>query len=861
MSLFRWFILRQLRREPLRSGATVAGIAVGIAVVIAIRMANASSVLGFEAALDAVSGRTSLEITGAGVGVAEDQLARLGWLREYGLVSPVMAGDALLRPAGGSRTDVELVRVLGVDILRDRPFREYRVLDGTEQRRVTTEEFLSLLTDRRAVVLTQAFADRHQLEVNSAVELIVGGRRVELTVRGLLGDEGPAQVLDGNFALMDIAVAQLALDRLGRVDRVDVQLADGVEIESAEEFIAARLPSGLAVQRPERRGAQVEKMLAAFHFNLAALSYIALLVGLFLVYNTVSVSVIARRPEIGMLRTTGASRQTVLTMFLGEALSLAIVGCALGAPLGWLLAQAAVQLTSSTVSMFWVTTAAQVPPLDAGYVGLAFAVGVPLAIAAAVVPSLEAARLPPIAAVRSQAELALRARLPRRYLVGAATLFMVGGWCATRPAVSGLPVFGLMAALAVVFGAALLVPPVLHVLQRLRGPGARWLWLEAELAQANLGGAIRRVAISVGALSVSLAMMVAIAIMIGSFRETVKYWVGQTLQADLFVAAARQSPVGDRAPVSADVEDAIVTHPAVVAIDGFRGLDVPYEDSLVIVGSGRFDVLFEHGNLMFKRPADGRRVMEEASRRGAVAVSESFSLKFDTTVGDSIDLPTSRGTRSFPVAAVYYDYSSDRGQVVMDQATFTRYYDDRRPSGLTAYLSDGADPDRVREEILAVLGPGHAVFINTNALLRSQVLQVFDSTFSITYALEAIAIFVSMFGVASTLLTLALERRQQIAMLRLIGAGRRHLRRMIMIEATLLGIVSLGIGLVVGFVLSLILIYVINVQSFGWTIQFHLPVLFLTQSSLLILVGTALAGLYPARLAGRFDLSDLSAEA
>ena len=861
MSLFRWFILRQLRREPLRSGATVAGVAVGIAVVIAIRMANTSSVLGFEAALDAVSGRTSLEITGAGVGVAEVELARLGWLREYGLASPVIDGDALLRPAVGRSAEGEMVRVLGIDILRDRPFREYRLQDGAQQRLVTTQEFLSLLTDRRAVVLTQAFADRYQLNVDSAVELIVGDRRIGLTVRGLLGDEGPAQVLNGNFALMDIAAAQLAFDRLGRVDRVDVQVADGVVIGAAEEAIAARLPSSLSVQRPERRGAQVEKMLAAFHFNLAALSYIALLVGLFLVYNTVSVSVIARRPEIGMLRTTGASRRTVLVMFLGEALSLATVGCALGAPLGWLLAQGAVRLTSSTVSMFWVTTAARVPPLDAEYVGLAFAVGVPLAIAAAIVPALEAARLTPVAAVRSEVELALRARLPRRYLVGATTLFVAGGWFATWPPVSGLPVFGLMAALAVVFGAALLVPPVLYVVQRSRGPRSRWRWLEAELARANLGGAIRRVAISVGALSVSLAMLVAIAIMIGSFRETVEYWVTQTLQADLFVAAARQSPVGDRATVSIEVEDAIASHPAVVAIDEFRGLDVPYDDSLVIVGSGRFDVLFEHGNLMFKRPVDGRSAMADASRLGAVAVSESFSLKFDTKVGDSIALPTSLGVTSFPVAAVYYDYSSDRGQVMMDQTTFTRYYDDRRPSGLTAYLVDGADPDRVREEILTMLGPAHAVFINTNALLRRQVLRVFDSTFSITYALEAIAIFVSMFGVASTLLTLVLERRPQIAMLRLVGASRRHLRRMIMIEATLLGVVSLGIGLVVGLVLSLILIYVINVQSFGWTIQFHLPVLFLVQSSLLILAGTALAGLYSARLAGQFELSDLSAEA
>ena len=861
MRLFYGFIVQQLRREPLRTWATVAGIAVGVAMVIAIQLANASSVLGFRAALEAVSGRTSLEITGAGIGVDEDRLATLAWLRTFGHISPIIDGDALLRPAGGTMADAELVRVLGVDILRDRPFREYRLLDQTRPRPITTEAFLSLLTDPQAVVLTQAFADRQGLELESGVELLVGGRRVSLIVRGLLGDEGPAQVLDGNFVLMDIAAAQLALGRLGRVDRVDVQLGDDIAVAEAEQAIGARLPSGLTVQRPERRGAQVEKMLAAFHFNLAALSYIALLVGLFLVYNTVSVSVITRRAEIGMLRTVGASRRTILRLFLGEAVSLAMVGCALGAPLGWVLAQGAVRLTSSTVTMFWVATAAKVPPLDVGDVGMAFAVGVPLAVVAAIVPALEASRLSPVATVRSERELAIRARLPRRYLIASTALFLAAAWGATRPPIGGLPVFGVLAALAVVLAAALLAPPALYVLQRLRGPRGGWLHVEGALARTNLGGAIRRLAISVAALAVSLAMMVAIAIMIGSFRETVVYWVGQTLQADLFVTAARQSPVGERATISTEIEEAITGHPAFVAIDAFRGIDVTYEDSLVIVGSGRFDVMREHGDLLFKTPSDERDALARAIREAGVVVSESFSLKFDKTAGDTIELPTARGPTVFPVVGVYYDYSSDRGLVVMDEALFTRHYDDRRPSGLMVYLAETADPTAVRAEVLAALGPGRAVFINTNAMLRGQALQVFDSTFAITYALEAIAIFVSMFGVAATLLTLTLERRQQIAMLRLIGAERKHLRRMIMIEATLLGVVSLGIGLVVGLVLSLILIYVINVQSFGWTIQFHLPVLFLVRSSLLILAGTTLAGLYPARLAGRFQMGDLSAEA
>ena len=864
MSLFQWFILRHLRRNRLRSVATIASIAVGVAVVVAIQLANRSSVRGFEAALNAISGRTSLEITVAGVGIEETRLTELGWLREYGLVSPLIDGDVLFRAPGGrpdAGDEAELVRLLGVDILRDQPFREYQLLEGDRRKEITTPEFLELLTDPRSVVLTGAFADRHRLELGGEVELLAGARAVPLVVRGLLGDEGPGRVSDGNFALMDIAAAQWVLGRLGRVDRVDIRLADGVDVDLAEQAIRDRLPAGFSVGRPARRGAQVERMLRAFHFNLTALSFIALLVGLFLVYNTVAVSVITRRAEIGMLRTAGASRGTVLGLFLGEAVALALVGCALGAPLGWVLAQGAVRLTASTVSQFWVATAATVPPLDLGYVAVAFAIGLPLSLVAAAVPAGEAARLTPLAAVRSDDHLAARERLPRRFLVGPLLLFVAGGWLATREPVGGLPVFGLLSALAVVFGAALLVPAVLFAFGRMgRGTMARWLRVEGHLAHANLGSSIPRLAISVAALAVSLAMMVAIAIMIGSFRETVIYWVGQTLQADLFVAPARQGPVANPVAMSLEIEATIAGHPAVVAIDGFTGVDVPYGDSLVVVGSGRFEVLLDHGGLLFKAPEDGRRAMAGAVGVDAVVVSESFSLKHGMQVGDSVDLPTPRGPVPFRIAAVYFDYSNDRGLVVLDRQTFERHYGARRPAGLSVYLDADADPVAVRDEILAELGPDRQVFINTNSALRGEVLRIFDSTFAITYALEAIAIVVSMFGVAATLLTLALERKPEIAMLRLVGAERRHMRRMIMIEAGVLGIVSQAIGLVVGLALSAILIYVINVQSFGWTIQFHIPGVFLAQSSLVILVAMVLSGLYPARLAGRFAMADLSAE-
>ena len=853
MRLFGQFIVRALLRDRTRSLVTVAALTLGVAVVVAVRLANAGAIRGFATALDVVAGKTSLEIVGAGVGVPETQLADLGWLQDYGRVSPVIDRTARVRAPDGAEYPV---RVLGVDVLRDRPFREYRLLRfDQEARDPRPHELLALLLDPASVVLTARFARGHAIDLDAPVQLLIGDRVHDAVVRGLLLDEGPARLVDGQLAVLDIAAAQLLFDRLGWLDRVEIQLFDPDTIDDAERTIAVRLPGGLRVQRPAQRGRQVEKMLAAFHFNLTALSYIALVVGLFLVYNTVAVSVISRRREIGILRAIGATRRLVLGLFLGEAAVLAMAGAALGLPAGWLLARGAVRLTSTTVNTLYITSAATVPALGAGDLLLACAVAVPLALAAGAIPAAEGAGVTPVAAVQEVDRFVRDRRFPRRAAALALLLFGAGAGLSTVDSVGGLPVFGLGAALAVVFGAAALVPVLLEVLRRVGHPAlGRWFGVAGLLAHANLSAAVSRLAVSVAALVVSLAMLTAISIMIGSFRETVAYWVGQTLQADLFVATADRAPSGPPVTISPAAERRIAAHSAVAALDRFRRVDLAYgpDDDLIILGAGDFEVQFAHGGLLFKTPGDGRAAMRRAVGSNAVLVSESFAIKHGVAVGDRIELDTPQGARPFEVVAVFYDYSSDRGMVVMDRTTFAGHYGPQRPTALTVYLEPGTDPEAVRAELLAAVGPDRRLFIRTNAQLRSEVLRIFDATFAITYALEAIAIFVAIMGVTTTLLTLVLERRRELVMLRLVGAGRSQIRRMVVIEAAMLGILSQGVGLAVGVVLSLILIYVINVQSFGWTIQFHLPLGFLAQSTLLIAATTALAGLYPARVATRF---------
>ncbi len=687
---------------------------------------------------------------------------------------------------------------------------------------------------------------------------MAGDRLNTYLIRGLLKDEGPARVLDGNFVLMDIAAAQLAFDRLGRLDRIDVMLAPERSVESSVEAIGQRLPAGLHAQRPSRRSEQVETMLSAFHLNLTALSWIALLVGLFLVYNTVTISVVARREEIGTLRALGVSRRQVLSLFLGEATVLATIGIVFGLVLARLLANAALGFTSATVRTLYIAAAAAPPELDWSHVALAVAIGLPLSLLAAAVPAIEASRVQPTAAMRGHDRLDMRVRLTATSLIAPVVTLAIAALLARLGPVNGRPIFGYASSFVLLIG-DVIAGAVDHVRRGTSGTSLvlrRRFGVEGLLAHANLTSAIPRLSISVAALAVSLSMMVAIAVMIGSFRDTVVYWVGQTLQADLFIGPGVRPTVGSDQTVSPDVIDVVSRHPDVVAVDSFRNVDLVYNNHLSVLGAASFDVVLvawltalQESRRCTRTVAHGYRhrrgdhfravrdAQSQARWRRPDARHATRRARFPRRCGVLRLLQRSRRRRdgSSHVRPILRRALADRrGRLCPETAC--------RRSVFAASSS-------------AQLQDAHRVFIYTNSALRNEVLRVFDSTFAITYALEVIAITSACSASLARCLTLVLERRRELSLLRLTGADRRQVRRMVVIEAALIGAVSQGIGLVVGFALSMILIYVVNVQSFGWTIQFHVPLAFLVQTSIVVVIATAIAGIYPAHRAARLTLT------
>jgi putative ABC transport system permease protein len=347
--------------------------------------------------------------------------------------------------------------------------------------------------------------------------------------------------------------------------------------------------------------------------------------------------------------------------------------------------------------------------------------------------------------------------------------------------------------------------------------------------------------------------------MVGSFRQTLEVWAAQTLRADLFLKPAGQPPGSYDATIPPEALPIIRDTPGVEAVDAFRGLDTLYRGNRVVLGSGDWATLVRYGNLLF---VDGRRpaeVMSGDTSRSVVA-SEPFANHYGIRAGQQIELDTPVGITRFQVRGIYYDYTNDRGTIVLDRAVYRELFHDDTASNLAVYLQSDADSEQVSAQLSERLGAaGYQLLITPNARLQAAVLRVFDRTFAITYALEAVALLVAALGIANALLAWVLERRREIGIVRVLGASRAQLRKMILTDSALVGLLGIAAGIVMGLLLSVILIFTINKQSFGWTIQFSFPIAFLALASTAIFLVTLVAGLHPARVAGRFQPAEVLA--
>jgi putative ABC transport system permease protein len=486
---------------------------------------------------------------------------------------------------------------------------------------------------------------------------------------------------------------------------------------------------------------------------------------------------------------------------------------------------------------------------------LAFSLGVVSSVLSAVAPALEAAGVEPAATMRHGSVEAARRRRTRPLALAGLVLLALALLAARPGPVNGLPLFGFVSVFLVVSGASLLAPAAVTFAARLDGPAVRLFGVEARLARANLTGSLSRNSVTVAALAMALSMMVAVAVMVGSFRTTVATWVAQTLASDLFLspASGRSGPSFGRIPDEAI--DLVRSVPGVDEVDPFLAFSATRDGVPFTVSSGLFAFLAKHGHLPLVDGRDPKPVLAGALARGEAMVSEPYAEKFGVKAGDEIELPSDRGTVRVRVAGVYTDYSNDRGTVSLDRAQFQRLWPLTGASTLAVTLQAGVSPEEGARRVAAALRGRFALRVRTNATLRKVVLGVFDRTFAVTYALEAVALAVAVLGVFNTLTALVLERRREIGLLRVLGASAARVKRAVRYEAAAIGGLGAGLGALSGGAMSLVLVKVINRQSFGWTIEMHTPWAFLAGALGLVLVATLAASARPAGLAAATDVA------
>jgi putative ABC transport system permease protein len=646
------------------------------------------------------------------------------------------------------------------------------------------------------------------------------------------------------------------------VDRVDVVLDRGVDREAARRAILARLLPGLRVEPPGRSAATADRMVRAFRFNLNALGSLTLLVGMFLVANAVSISVLRRRPEIATLRALGASRASIFAVFLAEGLLVGGAGTVAGEIGGVFLSRAALGAVRATVSDVYLPTARIWASGYARPALLAAAVGLVAALVATLWPAAEATRVEPSPALRSGSIERVRQRRLGTRTAAAAVAVLVAAAASRAAPVAGFPYLGFAAVTLVVAAIALVAPLLVRALSRLAAkPAARALGAPGRMATAFFGGALARNGIAVTALALALGMTLAMIVTVASIRETVRVWVESTLRSDLWVHAAsggRRGLVGD---LPSEVIPFLEGIPGVAAIDPFRARDAVDEQGRPFtIASGDFRVVARLGGLPFLDGQNARDAARGARERGEALVSEPYSRRFAVRRGSTVTLPTPGGPRSFRVDGVYRDYSNDKGTVLLDRDFYVSLYADNRVTSVAVIAAPGVDAPELRRRVMKAAEGRFALTIATNRELRRSVLAIFDRTFAVTTSLEAIAIVVAILGVANALVASAVERRRAFGLLRAIGAGRRQIASAVWLEAGLTGALAALVALAAAAAFAYLLLAVINPQSFGWTVVASVPAGPLAGAVALVLAASIAAGWWPGRLAAAVDPAAALAE-
>jgi len=823
----------------------ILSVALGVSVYLATQIANQSANRAFASSVDLVAGKAELEITAPTARLSETVLPRVTAVAGVTAATPIVEGFVSLPDFRG-----DYLEILGIDVFTNAPFRTFDPSNfdagGFDIQR--------WLGPPGSIAVSEEFVSQHHLKQGDKIRARVNGIDRELEIGFLLRSD---ESFDPHFAAMDIGWAQEVFGRRGDLSMIQLKLSDPRQRDAVIARLRDILPKDVRVATPARRTEEVDKMLGGFQLNLTMMSLVSLLVGMFLIYNTVSASVVRRQHEIGILRSLGVTRNEVRSLFLAEAFVLGAIGSVLGLIGGVVLAHILVRAVSATISSLYVLVNVRDLSLHPWAFILAFVVGLGSVIMSAFFPAQAAAKQQPVAALHGGTRLERSVNPSLGWLFSGLLCVLAAAIFSYLSLSTGPRWLSFGGAFFVLAGFSFLVPRLMFHFSRAAGNLLRRFRfrrrnpaIEVQLAAANLSRGLLRNSVTVAALAVAVAMTVGVTVMVFSFRKTVEAWINDTLLADVFITTAGNE-AGGNAFFSAEAFEFLAHHSAVAEADTFREIELPMGDSeitLAVIHGTRRQFKFVTG--------DRTELMRRFHAEPCVFVSESFARRHRVRQNEMLELTTPNGPRAFPIAAVFYDYTRDQGIVYMSAENFTRFWNDDRIHSVALYLREGHGAEEVRKDLWDHFGQKRHFTIFSNQSLRRRVFEIFDQTFAVTHVLLAISLFVAITGIFLSLTILITERRRELAILRAIGASAGQIRKLLLSETAMLGALAAMVGVASGICLALVLTGVINRAFFGWTIRLAFPWRTLAFTPVWILAAAIIAGVVPAWRASRMALAD-----
>jgi putative ABC transport system permease protein len=789
---FYALVIGPLREHPGRALLALLVIALGVALGVAVRLINASALNEFSLAAHHLAGEADLVVRGPRGGFDETLYPRLARLPQVEAANPAVELDVPIAGRDGT------LRIVGFDALRAAQVQPSLLPEKTAE--------VAELFAADAILLSHAAARWLNVKSGSRLRILVGTRALELKVVGLLPEAAYRQ----RVGVMDIATAQWRLERLGKLNRIDLRLKPGVVIAAFQRELQDQLPPGVHVATPgddAQRGASLSR---AYRLNLDMLALIALLTGAFLVFSSQMLALIRRRTQFALLRALGVTRRGLASWLICEAAVVGIIGAASGVALGCGVAHLAVTHYGADLGAGYFRSVVPVLQFDTAVLLAYFLLGVLFAVLGAAAPAIEAARRAPARALHAGDEEEGLGRVSTGW-PGIAFLTL-GAVLTQAPPVDGLPLAGYCAIALILAGAILLMPRIIAgLLKHAPAPHS----VPAALAVAQLRATPRQIAVSVAAIVTSFSLMVAMLIMVHSFRSSLETWLERMLPADLYLRALRGGETGFLTPGE---QDRLLSTPGVARLEFLRTQNL-------LLASDRPPVvlLAAPANFADRLLRVGASITPSAGEPPPVWVSEVAADLYGWRVAGRVSLPIGPRLQEFTVAGIWRDYARQSGAVAIDRQLYMRLTGDRLANDAAIWIAPGAAQSGVERSLRKRLGHAQGIEIASTREVRTTSLALFDRTFAVTYALEIAAVLIGLFGIGVSFGTQALARRREFGMLRHIGMTRRGIGAMLAAEGSLVAVLGAATGLALGWITGLILIHVVNRQSFHWSMDLHMP--------------------------------------